>query len=197
MTRTLQVLAGLIFIWFGINLCNSVHDALASTPDVERVISPPSIESIRELSELTVLQVRATEVITNEARGQTGSTSVAVLIHGDVFLGVDLEQAEFVEVDKEQQHLLLSLPAPGIRRAAIDHQASQMIYSHRKGLWRMALGPAMEDELIANTYKVGQQRLQEAAAHADLTDRAKRHAESVLRRFIDGTGWALTIQWSD
>jgi len=197
MTRTLQVLAGLISIWFGIKLCNSVHDALATTPDVERVINPPSIESIRELSELTVLRVQATEVITNEARGQTGSTSVVVLIHGDVFLGVDLEQAEFVEVDKEQQHLVLFLPAPGVRRAAIDHQASQMIYSHRKGLWRMALGPAMEDELIANAYEAGQLRLQEAAAQADLTDRAKRHAESVLRRFIDGSDWRLTIRWRD
>ena len=191
------MLAGLTFIWLGINLCSSVHNALVDTPDVEHAVSPPSIEAIRELSELTVLQVRATEVITNKARGQTGSTSVAVLIHGDVFLGVDLEQAEFVEVDREQQHLTLSLPTPGVRRAAIDHQASQMIYSHRKGLWRMALGPAMEDELIANAYKVGQQRLQEAAAQADLTDRAKQHAESVLRRFIDATGWTLTIRWND
>lgn len=197
MTRTLQVLTGLTFIWVGLNLCNSVHNALAVTPDVEHTINPPSIESIRELSELTVLQVRATEVITTESRGRTGSTSVAVLIHGDVFLGVDLEQAEFVDVDKEQQHLVLSLPAPGVHRAAIDHQASQMIYTQRKGLWRMALGPALEDELIANAYKVGEQRLREAAAQADLTDRAKRHAESVLRRFIDGTGWTLTIRWSD
>jgi hypothetical protein len=197
MTRTLQVLAGLAAVWLGINLCNSVHDALATAPDVERVISPPSIESIRELSELTVLQVRATEVITSEVSGTTGGTSVAVVVHGDVFLGVDLEQAEFVDIDKEQQHLALSLPTPKVRRAAIDHHTSQMIYTARHGLWRLAVGEAREDELIANAYRVGQQRLQEAAAQTDLTDRAKRHAESVLRRFIDGTGWALTIRWND
>jgi hypothetical protein len=191
------VLTGLACVWLGINLCSSAYEALATTPVVEQIDSPPSIESIRKLSELTVLQVRATEIVTNEIKGQTGGTSVAVLVTGDVFLGVDLEQAKFVQVDKDQRHLVLSLPVPAVRRAAIDHQASQMIYSQRQGLWRMALGPALEDELIAKAFTVGEQRLQEAAVQADLTDRAKRHAESVLRRFIEGTGWVLTIRWSD
>jgi hypothetical protein len=190
------VLTGLACIWLGINLCGSAYEALATTP-FEHTVSPPSIESIRDLSELTVLQVRATEVVTNEIKGQTGGTSVAVLVTGDVFLGVDLEQAEFVEIDQDKQHIVLFLPVPEVRRAAIDHRTSQMIYSERHGLWRMALGPALEDELIADAYKIGEQRLKDAAMQADLTGRAKRHAESVLRRFIDGTGWTLTIRWSD
>lgn len=191
------MLTGLACIWLGINLCGSAYEALATTPDVEHTVSALSIESIRELSELTVLQVRVTEVVTNEIMGLTGGTSVAVLVHGDVFLGVDLEQAELVEIDQDQQHIVLFLPVPEVRRAAIDHLTSQKIYSERHGLWRMAIGPASEDELIANAYKIGEQRLQDAAKRADLAGRAKRHAESVLRRFIDGTGWTLTISWSD
>lgn len=197
MTRTLQVLTGLTCIWLGINLCVGAFKALATTPDVKHTVSQPSIESIRELSELTVLQVRATEVVTNEIKGQTGGTSVAVLVTGDVFLGVDLEQAKFVEVYKDQQHLVLSLPVPGVRRAAIDHQASHVIYSQRQGLWRMTLGPALEDELIAKAFMRGEQRLQDAAARAGLIHRAKQHAESVIGRFADETGWVLAVRWDE
>lgn len=195
--RCKRIVAGASILWLGLILCGEAYESLASQHPSEQAQGPPSIDAIRKLAELSVLEVDATKMVATEIKGHAGGISAIVLVRATVTIGVDLEQAEFVDVDKEQQHLVLSLPVPGVHRAAIDHEASQMIYSQRKGLWRMALGPALEDELIANAYKVGEQRLKEAASQADPIDRAKRHAKSVLRRFIDGTGWTLTISWSD
>ena len=197
MNQAIRIAAGVVIIWLGLLMCSGAYKSLALPQDVESTVPPPSIESIRELADLVVLEVQASEVVSAEVRGHTGGTSVIVLVHGDVMLGIDLEQAHFTDVDEDSRHLVLALPAPTVRRVAIDHHASRTIHSGRDGLWRLAIGPAKEEQAIANAFMLGTQRLKEVAVGEDLTRRAKQHAGVVLGGFTDETGWTLEIRWDE
>lgn len=177
-------------------LCGEAYQSLAHTPPVQQPTHspPPSIDAIRDMSELTVLQIEVTDVVTTSVQGQTGSITVDMLIRGTVTLGIDLEQARFIEVDEEQQHIVLALPPPVVRRVAIDHQTSRVLSCQRNGLWRMAVGDALEDQAISSALVIGQQRLSYAASRADLNLRARGHAESVLGRFVTELGWTLDVR---
>lgn len=197
MNQPTRIAAGAVMIWLGLLMCSGAYKSLALPQDVEPAVPPPSIEAIRELADLVVLEVQASEVVSAEVRGHTGGTAVIVLVYGDVMLGIDLEQAHFTEVDQGNRRLVLALPAPTVRRVAIDHHASRTIHSGRDGLWHLAIGPAKEDQAIANAFMLGTERLKEVAVGEDLTQRAKRHAEAVLGGFTDEMGWTLEIRWNE
>jgi hypothetical protein len=178
-------------------LCSEAYESLAHTPPDEKPThsTPPSIDAIRAMSELTVTQVELTDVVSTSVHGQTGRITVDMLIRGTVTLGVDLEQARFIEVDKAQQNIVLALPPPEVRRVAIDHEASRVLNSQRGGLWRMTIGDALEDQAIRSALVIGQQRLSVATSRHDLNQRAGGHAEAVLGRFISEMGWTLDVRW--
>ena len=193
--RWTQILAGATAIWIGLVLTSRAYDALATEPETPPFRTPPNIEAIRELSDLTVLEVEATEVVTASVEGRVGSTTVIGLVHGIVTLGVDLDQAHFVEVDQERRHLVLALPPPTVRRVAIDPVTSRSLHTQRDGLWQIAVGSAHEDRAFAEALVIGQQRLDNAASRSDLTERARHHAEAVLQRFAAEIEWTLEVRW--
>jgi len=180
-------------------LCSEAYESLAHAPPDEKPThsTPPSIDAIRAMSELTVLQIELTDVVSTSVHGQTGRITVDMLIRGTVTLGIDLEQARFIEVDKAQQNIVLALPPPEVRRVAIDHEASRVLNSQRGGLWRMAVGDALEDQAIRSALVIGQQRLSVAAARDVLNQRARGQAEAVLDRFISEVGWARDVRWEE
>ena len=130
-----RILSGTATLWIGLALTSRAYDVLATEPEPPPHPTPPSIEAIRELSELTVLEVEATEVATASVEGRVGGTTVVALVHGIVTLGVDLDQARLVEVDQERQRLVLALPQPDVRRVAIDPVISRSLHTQRDGLW--------------------------------------------------------------
>lgn len=195
--RWTPTVAGAATLLLGLMLCAEAYESLASTPEPEQTITPPSIDSIRELAELTVLEVEASEVVTTEVNGYTGGTSAIVQVHGTITLGVDLDRARFVEVDEVQQHIVLALPPTEVRRVAIDHQTSRVLRCQRSGLWRMAIGDALEDQAIKSALVIGQQRLGATASRDDVDQRARGHAASVLGRFVSELGWTLDIRWDE
>ncbi len=197
MHRITRIIAGTVMLWLGLSLCGTAYDTLASAAQPRPPDEPPCIDRIRELAELTVLEVNASEIVNAEISGYTGGTCVIVLVQGNVTLGVDLGAAEYLHVDLERRHLVLSLPQPTVRRTSIDPRTSRLLRCDRAGLWRMAVGPAREYEAFAAALAIGQERLRSTAASDDFVDRAGRHAESVLARFVSEMGWTLDVRWQE
>lgn len=195
--RWKQTATGVALTCLGLMLCSKAYESLAHTPPENKPTSsrPPSIDAIRELAELTVLEIEVTDVVTASVTGQTGGTTIDMLVRGSVTLAVDLQQARFVKVDKDQQQIVLALPPPEVRRVTIDHQTSRVLNCQRSGLWRMTVGEALEDQAISAALVLGQQRLSNAASRDDLDQRARRHAEAVLQRFVTEITWTLEVRW--
>ncbi|MGB0766271.1 MAG: DUF4230 domain-containing protein [Phycisphaeraceae bacterium] len=190
-----RIVAGAATILLGLLLINTASPAPADEPD--RPNPPPDIQSIQELAELTLLEVRASEVITSEVTGYTGGTSAIVLVHGSVTLAVDLNQARYLEVDEERRRLVLGLPQPKIHRVAIDPETSRVLSCDRSGLWHLAMGAAHEHTLITDAMTIARERMLQAASDNGLTERARHHAEAVLARFVSEMGWTLEVRWDN
>lgn len=197
MHRITRIIAGAATIWLGFSLCGTACDALAATAPPTQSNPPPSIDRIRELAELTVLEVDASEIVRTHISGHTGGTSVVVLVHGTLTYAVSLDEARYLQVDQEQRRLVMALPQPKVRRVAIDPQRSRMLSCKRSGLWQVAVGPAHEDEAIALALAIGQNRLRDATSRDDLVERARFHAESVLGQFVSEMGWSLNVRWDE
>lgn len=192
-----RIVAGAATIWIGLSLCSSAYVVQAEPTQAERPNPPPNIERIRELAELTVLEVESSTIVSTAIRGYTGGTSVVVLVHGTLAYAVDMDAARYLQVDEQQRHLVLALTQPTVRRVAIDPRMSRMLSCDRTGLWRVALGPAREDEALTSALVIGQDRLMASAGSEDLVRRARRHTESVLGRFVTGMGWTLEVSWAE
>ena len=195
MNRMTPILTGVASTWLGVLMCIWAYDGLTSPDQSEQPITQPSLEAIRALSELTVLEVDATEVVTTSLKGYTGSTSVVVLVNGTLTYGVDLDQARTQRTNQTQQHLVVALPQPKVRDVIIHHGTSQVLRSKRSGLWQLAIGPAREDEVLMTALAIGHDRFMSAATRDDLVSRAKRHAEAALAQFVSEMGWAIEIRW--
>ena len=183
-------------ILLGVVLCLEAYDSLATHTDPDESSTPPSIEAVRQLADLTVLEITATEIATNSVNGHAGSTTAIVLVSGTITLTVDLEQAQFVEVDENQQHLVVSLPEPSVRRVEIDHRASRVLICERSGLWSLAVGEAHEDRVISEAFLIGQQQLREQGDSDVFIQRARQHALAVISRFTSELGWTVEVRWT-
>ena len=192
-----RILAGTATIWLGLLLCSTIHESQADETPTEPTRTPLSIDAIRELADLTVLEINATEVVTSTVSGHTGSTNAVVVVAGSITIAVDLEQAHIVEVDQDRQHLVLTLPPPSVRDVAIDHNASHVASCQRSGLWELAIGEAHEDRVIADAFAIGQRRLEVAGGEQLFTHRARQHTEAVIHRFAREVGWTIEVLWEE
>ena len=195
--RYQHLLIGSITILLGVMLCGEAYDSLAATTQAGHTIGPPQLEAIRGLAELTILEVEATEIVSAEVTGYTGGTSVVMLVRGTVTLGVDLEQAKIIEVDEDRRRVVLGLPPPEVRRVMIHHEDARVLSCERRGLWRIAVGQAKEDQAIKEVLAVGQDRLMQAASLENNIDQARMHAETTIGKFLSDTGWELNVQWKE
>jgi hypothetical protein len=161
-------------------------------PDTQTIL-----DGIQELAELVVLEVQLTEVATGSVRGHTGGTTVTMLVRGSVSFAVDLETAQFVEVDEQRKQLVLELPSPEVRDVTIDHDRSSVLRCQRRGLWMITVGEALEDRAIMNAMTIGHERLGDTGSREDLVQRARRHAEVVLSQFVSEMGWGLEVRWGE
>jgi len=197
MHRMTQIVAGAAIIWIGLSLCSKAYNAQPIPPNVDPPHPPPKIERIRELAELTVLEVDNSTIVSTEIRGYIGGTSAVVLVHGTLTYGVNMDEATYLQVDEERRHIVLALPQPDVNRVAIDPRASQILSCMRTGLWKAAVGPVRETEALTTAFAIGHDRLKNSAASEDLMRRARRHAEAVLSRFLQEMGWTLEVRWDE
>lgn len=197
MQRTSHLLAGAMLIWLGLSLYGVAYEMLMVTAQTPAPFSPPAIDTIREMSELTVLEIEASEIVSTSVRGYTGGTSIVMLVNGTLTYGVDLDQASYQHVDTEERHCVITLPQPRARQVANNPRESRVLSCDRSGLWQMAIGPAHEESVMMSAMAIGHDRLIDAVSRDDLVRRARRHAEAVLVRFLSELGWTLEVRWDE
>ena len=195
MQYVIRVFTGAAAIWIGLLFCGEAYESLSVPEQPERRDGPPHIQAVRELADLTVLEVEVSDIATGTVNGRTGGTTAVMLIRGTAAIGVDLEQAYFASVDEEQQHVVLALSHPEVRQIALNPQTSRMLSSERTGLWQIAPGEALEGRAITQALAHGEHRLMEVASDESLHNRARLHAESVLCRFLREMGWTMEVRW--
>src|SRR4051794_17653566 len=81
----------------------------------ERKLPPPAhqvptVEMVRDLSELTTVKVVLADVVTTRINGVTGSVEAALLVSGDYTMSTDLSSARFGCVDDLGRRVTVELP---------------------------------------------------------------------------------------
>jgi hypothetical protein len=136
------------------------------------------------------------DVLVARIDGATGGARVAVLVKGDVAIGVDLTRGRFDDVDPAAQTATLILPAPAPSRPRVDHERTRLFAMTQHGLW--AITPGTEGyTAVANKALAEAQALVTAANGADADERSRRQAEVLLVTFCRSLGWTIHVRWSD
>ena len=65
-----------------------------------------------ELSQLLTLRIDVADVLVSRIDGVTGGVQLAMLVKGDVALGIDLSQSRFDKIDNAYCTAVLILPPP-------------------------------------------------------------------------------------
>ena len=157
----------------------------------------PTIEQVRRLAALTTLRVEVSDARVTELRGHTGGARAVLLVRGEILLGVDLSAARFRAVDPATKRVVLELPAPAVQVVRLDHQRTRLIGIWNDGLWAVAPGGGDADAATANAaYQEAEQAVAAVATEPAHIVSARAHAESVLRAFVEITGWTVEIRWS-
>jgi hypothetical protein len=173
--------------------------AMACRPPVaaDGIHTGPSIERLLELSQLLTLRIDVVDVLVSRVDGITGGVQLAMLVKGDVALGIDLSQARFEHVDNANCTAVLILPAPQPSCARVDHDRSRLFALTFDGLW--AITPGTRDYLavVDKAMAEAQDLVASAARNNDADERARRHAEVLLGAFFHSIGWDVRIRWTD
>jgi hypothetical protein len=154
-----------------------------------------TIEQVRKLASLVVLDVPISDVHVTQLEGLTGGIKVVIAVHGDVQIATDLSKARFEDLDAEHHTATLVLPKPAPGRPRLNHEKTRIVAIERNGLWNILPGEAGEKAATNRAMSAAQQLLTDAAKRDDLAAKACAHADEVLRSFFTALGWTVTLQW--
>jgi len=173
--------------------------AMACRPPVtaDGIHTGPSIERMSELSQLLTLRIDVADVLVSRIDGMTGGVQLAMLVKGDVDLGIDLSQARFDKIDYTHCMAVLILPPPEASCARVDHDRSRLFALTSDGLW--AITPGTRDYLavVDKAMAEAQDLVASAASNNDADEHARQHAEILLGAFFRSIGWDVQIRWAD
>ncbi|MEZ6190030.1 MAG: DUF4230 domain-containing protein [Phycisphaerales bacterium] len=168
----------------------------------DHLVSPISrpeqvlLSRITELAELVTLRVPVSTVITTELSGYTGSISCVVVVHGEVELGVDLEQARFEDVDPEARTAPLVLPPPTVHAARLNHERTRVYSLDRHGLWWLYISDEPGRRVVNRGMQQAQAVVEAAGQDAILLNQAREQAERILREAFKTIGWDPQLEWA-
>jgi hypothetical protein len=150
-----------------------------------------------ELSQLLTLRIDVADVLVSRIDGVTGGVQLAMLVKGDVALGIDLSLARFDKIDNARCTALLILPPPEASCARVDHDRSKLFELTSDGLWAITSGTRDYIAVIDKAMAEAQDLVASAARNNEADDRARQHAEILLKTFFRSIGWEVQIRWSD
>ena len=162
---------------------------------VVHVSKGPTIEEVRELSDLVLLEVPISDIHVSTLEGLTGGLTMAVAVRGDVQIAADLGRARFEAVDEAGKSVVLVIPKPTAQRPRVDHEKTRVLEIRRTGMWRVLGGGAGEDVLTERAFADAQRVLGAAANDPKLIAQACGRTERVMRGFFEALGWTVRVQW--
>jgi hypothetical protein len=159
--------------------------------------SPPTIEQVRDLSELVTTSVDVADVQLTDVRGWTGGVRVAMLVRGQYSLSTDLSRARFESIDGSNKTAVLVLPQPRATSPRLNHDRTKLFAVSPYGTWQIVPSNRAEVAAINTAMAEAQSSITIAASSgAQLAD-ARRQVESVVRSFSRAIDWHIAIRWSD
>jgi hypothetical protein len=173
-------------------------------PDLRNPFSPkvvdrspaPLVLALRDLAEYhaasgTFQAVVDLERDTPHIPAVISGERVTFLAVGTVDAVVDFSNltAEHVRVSADRREVTITLPAPQLQRATIDHEASRVLDRDRGLVERLSgvfeENPTSEQEL----YRVAQTKLDAAAARSNLLQRAEGSTRTMLTGLAGSFGF--------
>jgi hypothetical protein len=155
-----------------------------------------TIERIQPLLSLTTLKVQVADVVESELQGKTGNVKAALIVKGEVALGVDLSTATFEQVDRENRRAVLHLPQPAVQYVRLDHERTRLLGVWSSGLWIIVPGGSDADAVTVNrAYRDAERIVGRTANDAALVQRCRVQTEEVLRSFLRALGWSIELRW--
>ena len=109
-----------------------------------------TLERVRALASLVMLRAEVADVQETSLAGYTGSIRAAVLVRGELLMGVDLSQARFEQKDDLRHTAVLCLPAPRILSARLDHERTRIFGISTRGLWLIVPSGSDADAVVIN-----------------------------------------------
>jgi hypothetical protein len=155
-----------------------------------------TIERIQPLSSLTTLKVQVADVLESELHGKTGKIRAALIVKGEVALGVDLSSAKFEHVDREKHRAVIHLPQPSVQYVRLDHERTRLLGVWSSGLWIIVPGGGDADAVTVNrAFRDAERIVGNTANDPTLVRRCCIQTEDVLRSFLLALGWSIEIRW--
>lgn len=154
----------------------------------------PTLEKVRELSELVTLTVEVADVQQTRIEGRVGGICAILAVRGDVQVGVDLTAARFEQLDRQRRTAVLMLPEPVASRPRLDHERSRLFGVRSDGLWAITPGDRMYGVVTERAWAEAQRNVG-AALDAALIERGRVRAEHVLQTYCGAIGWQVEIRW--
>ena len=156
-----------------------------------------TIQDVRSLSVLLSNRIDVADVCVTRIDGYLGGAEVAVLVRGQIDLGVDLDGAGFSAMDAVRRTATLRLPSPKVVSATIDHQRTRIVALTYSGLWQLnpQSGPAMAvvDRSLADTQRL----LERLGSGPELNARSKQQVERVIQSWGQSLQWSIEVRWTD
>ncbi len=170
---------------------------LMTRAPVEPAHAALTVERLSEVSQLLTLKLDVSDVLLSRIEGYSGGVQAAVLIKGDVSLGIDLAQARFEDVDQSHHTAILILQPPTPSEPRLNHERTRIVSLEVTGLWRGVPGSRAEQAIANQALNEAQHLLASAVREKNADQRARRHAEAVLTAFCRSLSWEITIHWAD
>lgn len=160
--------------------------AYAGVSEEERPPVPP-ISRIQAMSDLATLRVQIADSFT----GENEHWEVRWMLHGEAVLGVDLSQAAYTSIDRQNRKATLSLPAPHVISSKVDHHRSTET-GVKQRTWLPSPGlKALRDE----AWQHADEKVARLAQHDGYLEATSLQAERVLNKLFQDTGWSVTCEW--
>jgi hypothetical protein len=157
----------------------------------------PTIEQIQSLATLLTSRIDVADVQRTTLAGYSGGVSAALIVKGDVQVGVDLSRARLESVDIATRRAVLILPPPTVGMSRVDHERTRLWAISHQGLWQIVPGERASVAVVNQAFHEAQQMIGRVAEQPELIEHSRQQAQAVLKTFFAALDWEVNVRWTD
>lgn len=171
----------------------TLHVVRTEPPAGPSFTHSPVVTELEKLNKLVTVKVHVSDVLEGYQANTWGAIRGAWLVKGDALLAVDMSKAAVVARDDAAKTLTLSLPAPHVESARVDHEKTRT-YDVTVGLLRPL---SAADQMRDDAMRQAQALVQSVAGSGEYIDFARERTEAALQSHFEAVGWKAVIRWQD
>lgn len=174
---------------------------------------PPPLLSLERMGHLASVRVNVADIVEftehrtfdipwSSWQFRYAGTKVLLIVKGDCLVGTDLRAGRYDSVDRATRTVSLTLPAPEILQARLNHappeQGGSRLYSmSNQGIEALIPGSANRMKAIDAAMGIAQRKVEEVGKSPEVRRAAKENAEALLKASFAALGWTASIKWQD